>query len=162
MEAESVSLHITALGGNAVDLEAAHDCPIGELKLLIATRLGFVRGRHIRLFSGERAIVDSELASQVSDLPLQAVLDTIVVAEMIGPELEGSDKFQAGGILASNGCIYYAPYDARRVLCVNPEAGTVEMIGPSSRALQNSRPAASSLPRGASTLPRTTPARCCA
>merc|ERR1719387_802355 len=51
-------------------------------------------------------------------------------AEMMGPELEGDDKFLAGGVLAANGCVYFAPCDARQVLCVNPEAGTVEMMGP--------------------------------
>ena len=49
---------------------------------------------------------------------------------MIGPELDGITKFAAGGVLAPNGCIYFAPCDAGQVLCVNPEAQTAEMIGP--------------------------------
>ena len=40
--------------------------------------------------------------------------------EMMGPELEGHFKFLAGGVLAGNGCIYFAPNNARQVLCVNP------------------------------------------
>ena len=40
--------------------------------------------------------------------------------EMMGPELQGEYKFQAGGVLAANGCIYFAPYDARQVLCSLP------------------------------------------
>ena len=129
MAVERVSLHIAALGGQAVDLEVARDCPIGELKLLIATQLGFARGRRINLVSEERTVLDSEVAWQLAELPLQAVLATSA-AEMMGPELAGDNEFGAGGVLAANGCIYFAPCNARQVLCVNPEAGTAEMMGP--------------------------------
>ena len=56
--------------------------------------------------------------------------------EMIGPELDGgvSDlkylKYCASGVLAPNKCIYFAPGSAGQVLCINTDAGTVEMIGP--------------------------------
>ena len=39
-------------------------------------------------------------------------------AETIGPELDGDEKFAAGGVLAPNGCIYFAPYEAGQVLSV--------------------------------------------
>ena len=119
MAEDKVSLHIAAPGGQAIDLEVARDCSIGELKLLIATRLNTARGRRIDLVAGERIVLDSEVAWQLFEFPLQAVIATNA-AEMMGPELEGGFKFHAGGVLAANGCIYFAPCNARQVLCVNP------------------------------------------
>ena len=46
------------------------------------------------------------------------VITAAQTAEMIGPELEGEDKFEASGVLAPNGCIYFAPCDAGQVLSV--------------------------------------------
>ena len=40
--------------------------------------------------------------------------------EMLGPELEGGDKYSAGGVLAANDKIYCAPSCAGRVLCIDP------------------------------------------
>ena len=119
MAADKVSLHIAAPGGQAFDLEVARDCSIGELKLLIATRLNTARGRRIDLVAGERIVLDSEVARQLFEFPLQAVMATNT-AEMMGPELEGNSKFQVGGVLAANGCIYFAPDNARQVLCSFP------------------------------------------
>ena len=119
MAEDTVSLHIAAPGGQAIDLEVARDCSIGELKLLIATRLNTARGRRIDLVAGERIVLDSEVAWQLFEFPLQAVIATNA-AEMMGPELEGGLKFRTGGVLAANGCIYFAPYDARQVLCSLP------------------------------------------
>ena len=50
--------------------------------------------------------------------------------EMMGPEMAGNDKYNAGGVLAPNNSIYFAPFDAAQVLCINTNAGTVEMLGP--------------------------------
>lgn len=32
--------------------------------------------------------------------------------------------------MASTGCIYFAPDRARRVLCIDTIAGTIELVGP--------------------------------
>ena len=40
--------------------------------------------------------------------------------EMVGPELDGENKFSPGGLLAPNGMIYFAPFSAHRVLSIVP------------------------------------------
>merc|ERR1711978_621290 len=49
--------------------------------------------------------------------------------EMLGTEMEGRFNYQAGGVMASNGKIYFAPYDAKQVLSIDPEKEAVEMLG---------------------------------
>ena len=124
------SLRIIGLSGAAIELEVSGECTIEELKPLIATQFGWSHERPMIVLAGDRQILDSELVSSVSGVDLQAVLLGIATAKLIGPELDGNSKFVASGVLAPNGCIYFAPCYAGQVLCVNPEAQTAEMIGP--------------------------------
>ena len=41
----------------------------------------------------------------------------------------GTNKYITGGVLDSNGCIYFAPFGAGKVLCINAE-GNVELLEP--------------------------------
>ena len=49
---------------------------------------------------------------------------------MMGPELAGHFDVAASGVLAPNGCIYFAPRCTGQVLCVPTHAQTAEMTGP--------------------------------
>ena len=40
--------------------------------------------------------------------------------EMIGQEIEDDENYFAGGVMAANNCIYFAPYHAKQVLCIDP------------------------------------------
>ena len=44
--------------------------------------------------------------------------------------MQGNFQYLAGGVLAANGKIYFAPADARQVLSIDPDTQTVEMLGP--------------------------------
>jgi len=46
----------------------------------------------------------------------------------LGPELDSGHTWGVG-VLATNGCIYFPPKCARRVLCISAE-GSVESLGP--------------------------------
>ena len=47
-------------------------------------------------------------------------------SRQIGPNLgAGERKWMNNGATGPDGCIYFAPCDARQVLCVNPGTGTV-------------------------------------
>ena len=48
--------------------------------------------------------------------------------KLIGYEIEGNSKY-SGGVRASNGCIYFAPNSAMKVLKYNPRANTIQYIG---------------------------------
>ena len=53
--------------------------------------------------------------------------------ETLGPEITGpSHKYMRAGVLAPNGCIYFAPYEAKKVLCITAE-GIVQTLGPEMR-----------------------------
>ena len=53
--------------------------------------------------------------------------------ETIGPEIQGfTQKYMRAGVLAPNGCIYFAPYEAYQVLCITAE-GIVQTLGPELR-----------------------------
>ena len=51
--------------------------------------------------------------------------------EPIGPDLSshGQNKW-SGGVAGADGRIYAIPYDASRVLRIDPSSGSVESIGP--------------------------------
>ena len=53
-----------------------------------------------------------------------ASLSSIDISSLIS-----SDAKYAGAILAPNGCIYFIPYTADRVMRLDPETGTAELIG---------------------------------
>ena len=44
--------------------------------------------------------------------------------------MQGNFKYLAGGVLAANSKIYFAPAGARQVLIIDPDTQTVEMLGP--------------------------------
>ena len=45
-------------------------------------------------------------------------------------EREGDLKYINAGTVGANGKIYFAPYLAVQVLCIDPQEETVEMVGP--------------------------------
>ena len=50
--------------------------------------------------------------------------------ESLGPEILGFPlRYMRAGVLAPNGCIYFAPYQAKQVLCITEE-GIVQTLGP--------------------------------
>ena len=49
---------------------------------------------------------------------------------MIGPEMVGPYKYLGAGTVGANGKIYFAPFAAAQVLCIDPQEETVEMVGP--------------------------------
>mmetsp|Transcript_32332 Transcript_32332/g.65327 ORF Transcript_32332/g.65327 Transcript_32332/m.65327 type:complete len:82 (-) Transcript_32332:29-274(-) len=52
-------------------------------------------------------------------------------AENFGPELgDSSASYAARGVLGKDGKIYFAPYDADRVVCVDPTNDSAELLGP--------------------------------
>merc|ERR550532_1309968 len=53
-----------------------------------------------------------------------------MASQCIGAELLGTDKYEARGVLARDGCIYFAPRDAARVLRIDPQTEAVEYVGP--------------------------------
>ena len=44
--------------------------------------------------------------------------------------MKGESKYMSGGVLAANGKIYFAPFGAPQVRCIDPEAQTAETFGP--------------------------------
>ena len=40
--------------------------------------------------------------------------------EMLGPEMQDEYKYLAGGMLATNGKVYFAPLNAGQVLSIDP------------------------------------------
>ena len=52
--------------------------------------------------------------------------------ETVGPEIKGHGNYMRAGMLAPNGCIYFVPYEARKVLCITGE-GIVQTVGPELR-----------------------------
>merc|ERR1712050_791530 len=58
---------------------------------------------------------------------------TVGIVKLVGPKLEGKDKYAADGVLAHDGRIYFAPADALQVLCVHTEEEVIELVGPSFR-----------------------------
>merc|ERR1712130_100173 len=51
------------------------------------------------------------------------------MAQQVGPELGAQDEYSPGGIVGTDGRIYFAPCDAERMLCVDPATGSIELVG---------------------------------
>ena len=72
-------------------------------------------------------MVLSELPSSEYNPFYQTYIMALGNVELLDPEIPGSNKYQAGGVKAPNGCVYFAPERAGKVLCINAE-GIVEFL----------------------------------
>ena len=60
---------------------------------------------------------------------MQLVPLKLTIIASLGPEMLGEGKYEADGVLATNGKVYFAAHNAGRVLSIDPETQTVEMLG---------------------------------
>ncbi len=57
-------------------------------------------------------MADGDMIAHLASLSLAATKIKQCAASMIEPELDGEYKYEAGGVLAANGKIYFAPSNA--------------------------------------------------
>jgi len=87
--------------------------------------------------------------------------------ELLEPDIPGDleiltdYKYQAGGVLAQDGCVYFAPLWAGRVLRITA-AGSVELLEPEIPGVYRYQVQEYWLKMGVSTSPLPVLARCCA
>ena len=66
-------------------------------------------------------LADDDAVPECPKLKLSLVVRKIICFEQVGPEIPGGAfKYMGGGVLAPSGCIYFAPYDVGKVLCIDP------------------------------------------
>ena len=129
---KEVTVCVRQLSGQEIQVNVKDDEPVELLKRKIATRLGIdFERRLLELACGDEKIEDVKTC--IRDLPhlmLNLVLTRLVLVEQLEPELpQGGHKYWAGGVGGQNGCIYFAPCNAGRVLRVDAE-GNVEQLEP--------------------------------
>merc|ERR1712032_869549 len=73
--------------------------------------------------AGKVLCVNAAMAQQ------QQQQNIAMAVELIGPEMPARRKYMAGGVLAPDGCVYFAPLNEGKVMCINQESA-VEFVGP--------------------------------
>merc|ERR1719203_2167568 len=105
---------VSEAGGDEFSLSVATSEAMKTVKSRIAVRLGLGASFDLTLVCGSEPLADAQLVSELSEHRLLAVIVTTLKVETIGPRLNGDFKYLARGVLAPNGCIYFAPHNAYR------------------------------------------------
>jgi len=100
----------------------AADDSLQDLRRAIARDLGLDFENHsFKLACRTTVLADDDAC--VSELPsprVMVVVQKLATVGMLEPEIPGGDgKYWAAGVLAPNGCIYFAPCHAAKVLSID-------------------------------------------
>ena len=105
---------------------------IRVLKTKIAESLGISLDRfRLKLVSDGIIIEDDDTnVVQCQSQHFTLIVEKNTVIHTYGPKIAGENiKYEAGGVVGQDGCIYFAPCDAARVLRIAAD-GNVEQVGP--------------------------------
>ena len=58
----------------------------------------------------------------------KTIIPQEITIQLVGGSYSGGGKW-AGGVLAPNGKIYFAPYDASQILELDPTTNTTQLVG---------------------------------
>ena len=115
MDGDSMQLAITTHSGKCINVTAGSHETVEEVRPQIAARIEDLEHAKVELLCGSRTLADGDVIAHLTLFYLTAAQIKQFAAGMIGPVLNGKDKYY-GGCLAANGKIYVAPCEASQVL----------------------------------------------
>lgn len=127
-----VKLRVICLNGFEAEVEAARTEQLAALKDRITAALHLNSGLsdRLELVCAGQVVPGHWEVGHLPAFELQAVLNKELSITPIGSELrKGGALYVSGGALASSK-IYFAPYDAPRCLCVDPQTNDTFEFGP--------------------------------
>ena len=106
------TIYVSRLNGEELEFAMGKRQRITDLKRKLARHLGVdTKERQLELALGDATVNDAN--TYIEDLPserLTLITKKLVVVRKLVPNISGKLKYWAGGVLAQDGSVYFAPY----------------------------------------------------
>eukprot|EP00411_Alexandrium_monilatum_P084895 CAMPEP_0175729486 /NCGR_PEP_ID=MMETSP0097-20121207/49827_1 /TAXON_ID=311494 /ORGANISM="Alexandrium monilatum, Strain CCMP3105" /LENGTH=212 /DNA_ID=CAMNT_0017037347 /DNA_START=1 /DNA_END=636 /DNA_ORIENTATION=+ len=132
MGAEPMQIVVTeCLTGRHLELSALPSDSIGTIRQRLSDILGVsLESAELQLLYGERILKDGDVAADLPAHGLQCLRMKKTAFSLLPSSMCGCAGYLADGLLAPDGKIYFAPFNADRALVIDPSQSTVETLGP--------------------------------